>query len=295
MAGPQPAGYETELALAQAAESLGFSSYFRSDRYLPESGNSAPAPTDAWITLAGLARETSIIRLGTLVSQATFRLPAVLGVQIAQVDRMSGGRVELGIGAGQNQLEHRTYGIPFPPDRNARLEEQLHILHSLFRLRPGSTHSRTGTYYELVDCPSPQPAQAEVPLIISGLEVPRAPVLAADFANEFNAPNVSPAEAMAQFDYVRTVADYRPDLVYSVTVTACVGRTDAEVARRASLAGFALAELKAKGVAGTPGEVADTLARYAETGATRIYLELLDMSDLDHLELIAAKVRPQLV
>jgi alkanesulfonate monooxygenase SsuD/methylene tetrahydromethanopterin reductase-like flavin-dependent oxidoreductase (luciferase family) len=291
----QGASYATQLTLAKAAESLGFSGYFRSDHYLPTSGDRAPSPTDAWVTLAGLARETSTIRLGTLTTEATFRLPGVLGVQVAQVDQMSDGRVELGLGAGSHEAEHRAYGIPFPPDRNARLEEQLQILHTLWRVPADSTHSFNGTYYQLAGCPAlPKPVQAEIPVIISGVDVPRAAVLAADYAHEFNAPLASVAEATAQFDQVRSVAHYREDLVYSATVTTCIGKDDAEVARRAAAIGREVAELKAGGLAGTPAEAVDTLARYAETGATRIYLQILDMSDLDHLDLIASDVRTQL-
>jgi alkanesulfonate monooxygenase SsuD/methylene tetrahydromethanopterin reductase-like flavin-dependent oxidoreductase (luciferase family) len=199
----------------------------------------------------------------------------VLGVQVAQVDSLSGGRVELGIGAGSDEVEHRAYGIPFPPDRNARLEEQLRVLHILWRLPAGSTHTVTGTHYELVDCPSPRPAQGEIPVTIGGLEAPRAAVLAADFAHESNAPHTSLAETTAQFEYVRSIAHYRRDLVYSATITICVGKNDAEVARRADAIGREVRELKADGVAGTPAEAADTLAQYAEAGATRVYLQIL--------------------
>lgn len=287
------ADYDTELALVRAAEALGFSGYLRSDHYVPVPDGAA-VPTDAWLTLAGLARETTVIRLGTLVSQATFRLPTVLALQVAQVDRMSGGRVELGIGAGGDAAEHRAHGIPLPADRNARFEEQLNILHALWQRPAGSTHTLRGTYYELVDSPVPPTVQEQVPVIVSGLEVPRATVLAADFAHEFNAPLVSVAEARAQLDEVRSFADYRPDLVYSVTVATYVGRSDDEVARRAAAAGRDLAELRSSGVVGSPAEAVDALGRYAEAGATRVYLQLDDASDLDQLELIASAVAPQL-
>lgn len=296
MAEPQRgASYRTQLVLAQAAESMGFSGFFRSDHYPTAPGGAASGLTDAWITLAGLARETSTIRLGTMTTQATFRLPGLLAIQVSQVDQMSNGRVELGIGAGSCEDEHRTYGIPFPPDRNARFEEQLGILHTLWRLPGDSTHRHNGTYYQLEGCPSmPTPERGPIPVIVSGTDTPRAAVLAADYANEYNAPFASVAEARAQFDYVRAVAHYRDDLVYSVTVAACVGRDEAEVTRRAGAAGRDVAELRANGIAGTPNEAVEAILRYAEIGATRMYLCLDDMSDLDHLEAIASAVLPQL-
>lgn len=114
----QGASYDTLLAVAKATEDLGFDAFFRSDHYLKMGdGDGLPGPTDAWITLAGLARETKRIRLGTLMTAATFRLPGVLAIQVAQVDQMSGGRVELGLGAGWFEEEHTAYGIPFPKEK----------------------------------------------------------------------------------------------------------------------------------------------------------------------------------
>ncbi|MFE8953514.1 LLM class flavin-dependent oxidoreductase [Streptomyces althioticus] len=289
------ASYRAQLSLARAAESLGFSAFFRSDRYPTTPAASVAGLTDAWITLAGLARDTSTIRLGTLTTQATVRLPSLLAVQVSQVDQMSDGRVELGLGAGSGDDEHRVYGFPFPPDRNARLEEQLGMLFSLWNGPEGSAHTHKGTYYQLDGFPAlPKSVQGSIPVIISGLDAPRAPVLAADFANEYNAPYATVAEASAQFECVRTVADYRDDLVYSVTVPACVGRDEAEVTRRAEALGRTAAELRANGVAGTPDQAVDTIMRYAEAGASRMYLYVQDMDDLGHLELIASAVRPQL-
>ncbi|GEL25098.1 LLM class F420-dependent oxidoreductase [Pseudonocardia sulfidoxydans NBRC 16205] len=287
------ADYDAELTLAQAAESLGFSGYFRSDHHLPRGGRAA-VPTDAWTTLAGLARETTTIRLGTLVSDATFRPPALLAVQVAQVDRMSGGRVELGIGPGGDPREHRAFGTTLPEDRDARFEEQLGILHALWQRPAGSAHSAAGRYFELVDFPVPSTVQHQIPVILSGLDSPRATVLTADFAHEFNAPPMSTAAARAQIEEVRRFADYRPDLVYSVTVDACVGTTGSDVARRAAAAGDDLTRLTETGVVGTPAQVVEALGHYAEAGATRVYLRLGDASDLDHLELIASAVAPQL-
>jgi F420-dependent oxidoreductase-like protein len=290
----QGASYDTQLRLAVAAESLGFSGYFRSDHYLAMSGDGLPGPTDAWITLAGLARETSTIRLGTMVTAGTFRLPGVLAIQVAQVDQMSGGRVELGLGAGWFEAEHRAYGIPFPPARHARLAEQLAVVTGLWNTPVGETFSYDGEYYRLTDSPAlAKPVQSPVPVIIGGLGKSRTPALAARYAHEFNVPFASLADVEAQFVRVREAAGDR-ELVYSAAVATCVGKDDAEVARRAAAIGREVDELKANGVAGTPAEAAEKLRKYAAAGATRVYLQIMDMADLDHLDLIASEVRPQL-
>ncbi|WP_447646153.1 LLM class flavin-dependent oxidoreductase [Nocardioides zeae] len=136
----QGATYDDLLAVAQETERLGFDAFFRSDHYLHMSGDGLPGPTDAWTTLAGLARETSTIRLGTLMTSATFRHPGVLAIQVAQVDQMSGGRVELGLGAGWFEGEHAAYGIPFPDTRERfdRYAEQLEIVTGLWATPEGS-------------------------------------------------------------------------------------------------------------------------------------------------------------
>ncbi|MDT3400613.1 LLM class F420-dependent oxidoreductase [Streptomyces sp. B1866] len=296
----QGASYETLLAVAKAAEDLGFDAFFRSDHYLRMgSADGLPGPTDAWITLAGLARETTRIRLGTLMTAATFRLPGVLALQVAQVDQMSGGRIELGLGAGWYEEEHRAYGIPFPADRFARLEEQLAVVTGLWQTPVGETFSYDGEYYQLADSPAlPKPAQSRVPVLIGGHGATRTPRLAARYAQEFNMPFSSVAETERQFGRVRAAAEAigraPDDLVYSNALVVCAGKDDADVARRAAAIGREVAELKEHGLAGTPAEVVDTIGRYAETGASRIYLQILDLDDLDHLELIAAEVQPQL-
>ena len=290
----QGASYDTQLAMAKAAEELGYSAWFRSDHYLTMSGDGMPGPTDAWVTLAGLARETSTIRLGTMVTAGTFRLPGVLAIQVAQVDQMSGGRVELGLGAGWFEEEHRAYGIPFPSARHARLEEQLEIVTGLWATRVGERYSFDGKYYQLTDSPAlPKPVQSPVPVIIGGLGPTRTPALAAKYAHEFNVPFASLQDTADRFDRVRAAAAGR-SLVYSAAVAACVGKDDAEVSRRAAAIGREVDELKANGAAGTPEEAAAKLRQYAEAGASRIYLQILDMTDLDHLDLIASEVRPLL-
>ncbi|WP_433579821.1 LLM class F420-dependent oxidoreductase [Nocardia brasiliensis] len=296
----QGASYDTVLTVAKATEDLGFDAFFRSDHYLPMgAADGLPGPTDAWITLAGLARETKRIRLGTLVTAATFRLPGPLAIQVAQVDQMSGGRVELGIGSGWFAEEHAAYGIPFPADKFARFEEQLAIITGLWSTKPGDTFSYDGEHYQLTDSPAlPKPVQSPVPLLIGGLGAKRTPRLAAEYATEFNIPFASIEDSAAQFDRVRAAAEARgrrsEDLVYSNGLVACVGANDAEVARRAAAIGREVAELKTNGLAGSPAEVVDKIGRYAEIGTQRIYLQILDLDDLDHLALIADQVQAKL-
>ncbi|MFC8532140.1 LLM class F420-dependent oxidoreductase [Nocardia sp. NPDC057227] len=295
----QGADYDTLLTVARTAEDLGYDAFFRSDHYLAMGGaDGLPGPTDAWITLAGLARDTSRIRLGTLVTAATFRLPGPLAIQVAQVDRMSGGRVEFGLGSGWYADEHTAYGIPFPDRRLARLEEQLAIVTGLWSTKPGDTFDYAGEFYTLTDSPAlPKPVQDPIPVLVGGAGPSRTPRLAARYASEFNMPFASIADSAAQFDRVRTaVAEHgrRDDLVYSNALVACVGGSDAEVARRAAVIGREVDELKQNGLAGSPAEVVDKLGRYAEIGTSRVYLQILDLGDLDHLALVAEQVLPHL-
>jgi F420-dependent oxidoreductase-like protein len=295
----QGASYDTQLRLARAAEELGFSGFFRSDHYLTMSGDGLPGPTDAWVTLGGLARETSTIRLGTMVTAGTFRHPGPLAIQVAQVDQMSGGRVELGLGAGWFEAEHSAYGIPFPRERHARLTEQLEIVTGLWATPAGDTFTHEGRYYTLRDAPGlPKPAQSPLPVIVGGMGPLRTPELAAKHANEFNAPFRSSVDSGEQFGRVREALERHgraaDGFVFSHAVTTVVGKDDAEVARRAAAIGREVEELRHNSAAGTPAQVVDTLGRYAEAGATRSYLQILDLDDLDHLELIATEVRPQL-
>ncbi|MFI7358765.1 LLM class F420-dependent oxidoreductase [Streptomyces avidinii] len=296
----QGASYETLLTVAKATEDLGFDAFFRSDHYLRMgSADGLPGPTDAWITLAGLARETRRIRLGTLMTAGTFRLPGVLAVQVAQVDQMSGGRVELGLGAGWFEEEHKAYGIPFPADRMSRLEEQLAIVTGLWATEPGASFDYAGEHYRVEDSPAlPKPAQAKVPVLIGGHGAKRTPRLAAQYADEFNMPFASIADSERQFGRVRAAAEEAgrkaDDLRYSNALVVCVGKDDAEVARRAAAIGRDVDELRANGLAGSPAEVVEKIGAYGAAGSSRIYLQLLDLDDLDHLELISAQVLAQL-
>ncbi|CAL2070977.1 putative monooxygenase [Streptomyces murinus] len=294
----QGATYDTLLRVAKTAEELGYGAFFRSDHYL-HMGNvdGLPGPTDAWITLAGIARETSRIRLGTLMTAGTFRLPGVLAITVAQVDQMSGGRVELGLGSGWYEQEHKAYGIPFPKEKFGRLEEQLAIVTGLWETPVGERFSYDGSYYRLQDSPAlPKPAQSRVPVLIGGHGAKRTPALAAKYATEFNIPFASVEDSERQFGRVRAAAEERgrkgDDLVYSNALVACVGKNDAEVERRAAAIGREVDELKANGLAGSPAEVVERLGRYAAVGSGRVYLQMLDLDDLDHLELIASEVMP---
>src|SRR5690242_16671164 len=295
----QGADYATLLSVARATEELGFDAFFRSDHYLTMGGSGLPGPTDAWITLAGLARETSRIRLGSLMSPVTFRLPGPLAIAVAQVDQMSGGRAELGLGTGWFDTEYTAYGIPFPPlaERFGRLEEQLKIITGLWETAEGDTFSFDGTYYSLSNSPAlPKPVQRP-PVLIGGAGQRQTPRLAASFADEYNIPFASVADSTAAFGRVRQAcqeAGRDPgSLVYSAAQTVCCGRDDAELARRAEATGQSLAGLRQTGLAGSPAEVVDKLGQFAAAGAMRAYLQVLDLHDLDHLELLAAEVMPQ--
>lgn len=298
----QGASYATLRRVAKATEELGFDAFFRSDHYLKMgSGSGEPGPSDAWTTLAGLAVETSRIRLGTLVTSATFRYPGPLAVAVAGVDAMSGGRVELGIGAGWFGAEHSAYGIPFPGTRERfdRLEEQLAIITGLWGTPAGQTFSYPGTYYQVTESPAlPKPAQSPRPPVIVGGHGPRrTPALAARYADEFNIAFSNADEVAAQFGRVRAAcADAGRDpgsLVYSAAQVVCCGKDEATVARRAAAIGREVAELRASGLAGSPAEITDKLGTFAEAGAQTLYLQVLDLDDLDHLADIASGVLPQ--
>ncbi|GID95417.1 LLM class F420-dependent oxidoreductase [Amorphoplanes digitatis] len=298
----QGAGYDDLRRVAQLAEETGFDGFFRSDHYVAMGGDGLPGPTDAWLTLAALAVQTSTIRLGTLVTSATFRLPGPLAIGVAQVDAMSGGRVELGLGAGWFEREHEAYAIPFPPlgERFDRLEEQLEIIEGLWTTPVGATYSFTGKHYQVVDSPAlPKPAQSpRPPIILGGSGKKRTPALAARFADEFNAPFTKIEDLPARYDRVRAASSEigrpRPP-AFSAAAVLCVGRDDAEVRRRATAIGRDVDEMRGNGgVVGTPDQAVEILGRYAEAGASRMYLQLLDLNDLHHVELVATEVAPQL-
>jgi F420-dependent oxidoreductase-like protein len=292
----QGASYGDLVRVAKAADELGFDGFFRSDHYLTFGGDGLPGSTDAWVTLGALARETSRVRRGTLLSPVTFRLPGPLAIQVAQVDAMSGGRVELGIGAGWFEGEHAAYGIPFPQgwERFDRLIEQVAIIDGLWRTPLSETYSFEGRHYRLTGSPAlPKPVQRpRPPIIIGGQGKRRSLQLAAGFADEFNVGRQDVQATASILDRTRAVIDR--DIVYSAAQVLCVGRNDTEVARRAAAIRQRLDDLNTYGLAGTPAQVVDRIGRFAEHGITRFYLQTLDLDDLDHLELVATQIAPQL-
>lgn len=297
----QGASYDTLLRVATTTEELGFDAFVRSDHYLKMGGSGLPGPTDAWVTMAGLARDTRYVRLGVLVSAATFRLPGPLAITVAQVDQMSGGRVEFGLGTGWYEEEHTAYGIPFPDlgERFERVEEQYDIVTGLWRLPENETFSYSGKHYTIRESPGlPKPVQSPTPpILVGGGGATRTPRLAARHADEFNIPFASLSRTGEQFANVRqacTRAGRDPaGLVYSAAQVVCCGRDEAEVKRRADAIGRDPGELRENGLAGTPDEVVRKIGSFAEAGAGRVYLQVLDLADLDHLELIAREVAPQ--
>ena len=296
----QGASYDQQRRVAQKAEETGFDGFFRSDHFLAMGGDGLPGPTDSWVTLGALAVQTSRIRLGTLVTSATFRLPGPLAISVAQVDAMSGGRVELGLGGGWFEREHQAYGIPFPAiaERFDRFAEQLEIIDGLWTA--DGPYSFDGKHYRLVDSPAlPKPVQSpRPPIIIGGRGKRRTPALAARFSDEFNTPFAALPEVTELFDRVRAAsadAGRETPPTFSSAVVLCCGRDDAEVRRRAAAIGRDVDEMRENGGAvGTPDEVVEILSRYAQAGAGRIFLQTLDLDDLDHIELVASAVAPQL-
>jgi F420-dependent oxidoreductase-like protein len=293
------ASYADQLRVAQHAEQLGYDAFFRSDHFLTmSSGDGLPGPTDAWVTLAGLAVQTSTIRLGTLVTSATFRLPGLLAIAVAQVDQMSGGRIELGMGAGWFEAEHTAYGVPFPPvgERFDRLAEQLAIVTGLWATPAGERFTFRGGHYNLNDSPAlPKPAQSPGPPIIVGGHGPkRTPMLAARYADEFNAPFASLERTRESFERVAEACEEGRDatgcapLVLSVAQTIACGRTEAQARERAGRI------RSTPPLFGTPAQVVDQIGQFAELGVSRVFLQIIDLSDLDHLDIIASEVAPRL-
>jgi alkanesulfonate monooxygenase len=297
----QGASYDDLLRIAQETDRLGFSAFFRSDHYLHMgSVTGLPGPTDAWITLAGLARETTNVRLGTLVTAATFRLPGPLAIAVAQVDAMSGGRVELGIGTGWFGAEHSAYGIEFPSlgERFDRLSEQLEVISGLWSTPVGERFSHAGPHYPIVDSPAlPKPVQQpHPPIIIGGGGKSRTPALAARFANEFNRAFDSLDATRDQFARVtgacEEIGREPSSIVLSAAQVLCVGENEGDVIRRAAKIGRDASELRAHGLAGTVDEVMAKIQEFGDAGATRMYLQVLDLADLDHLRLVAERIMP---
>jgi F420-dependent oxidoreductase-like protein len=298
----QGADYDMLLRVARAAEGLGFDGFFRSDHYLKYGDvDGRPGPSHSWVILAGLARETTRIKLGTLMTAATFQLPGPLAIAVANVDQMSRGRVELGIGTGWYEPEHQAYGIPFPAlaERFERFQEQLEIITGLWDTPVGETFSFEGKHYQLRDSPAlPKPYSGRPPIVLGGGGPRRTPALAARFADEFNTMFRSVEETRTVFERVQAACAARGRaraLLYSVAQEVCCGRDDREVARRAAaMIGRDMAHLREKGMTGSPAEIVDKIGRFGELGCGRIYLRMMDLRDIAHLELLASEVLPHI-
>jgi len=293
----QGATYDDLLRVAQTAEELGFGAFFRSDHFLGMGTDGLPGPTDSWVTLGALARETSTIRLGTLVTSVTFRSPGLLAIQVAQVDQMSGGRVELGIGAGWYGREHAAYGFDFPDpsERFDMLEDQLAIITGLWATDGGFSYA--GKRHSVTDSPGlPKPHQAKPPVIMGGEGKKRSAALAARYAEEYNLAFKPLEDGLPVLERVRRACEEAgrdpATMVTSSALVLCVGQDEAEFRRRAAAIGHDPDDLRSGQLGGTVSEVVDKVGRYVESGQTRLYLQTLDLQDLDHLRLVAAEVMP---
>jgi F420-dependent oxidoreductase-like protein len=299
---PQQGVLQGDLAaVAQLAEELGFAGFFRSDHLLSIGGPPhPPGPTESWVSLGQLAEVTTRIRLGTLMTSATFRHPSMLALAVAQVDQMSGGRVDFGLGAGWYEAEHLAYGIPFPPvkERMDRLEEQLAMITGMWATPERETFDFHGQYYSVQSNPVlPRPVQRPYPPILIGGQGPRrTPQLAARYASEFNCAFVPLDEAAAQFERVRaacTGADRDPaSMRFSIALTVCCGETEERFRERATAIGRDPSELRQTGLGGHPVEVVERLRQFQDLGCERAYLQVLDFHDLDHIRLLGDEVLP---
>ncbi len=268
-----------------------------------------PGPSESMASLAALAAEVPDIRFGTLVTAATFRHPSMLAIAAATIDDISGGRIDLGLGTGWYEAEHRAYGLDFGSsfgERFDRLTEQLEILTGLWATRIGETFDYVGAHYRLSGAPGlPKPAQRDgsghpkVPLILGGSGPKRTPALAARFADDYNVGFSDVAATAAGHDRVRAACvkiDRDPtELVYSAAQVVCCGRTREELERRASAIGRSLDDLSANTITGSPAEILDKLGTFADAGTQRFYLQVLDLADLDHIALLGDEVRPHLL
>jgi F420-dependent oxidoreductase-like protein len=299
--------WEQWLALSEACERLGFEGLFTSDHYFSVMGAAGRGSSDAWTVLSALAARTERLRLGTLVSPVTFRLPTVLAKVAMTVDHISGGRVEIGMGAGWWEEEHRTHGIPFPPtnERMQMLEEQLEIVHGLLS---EEVFSFRGKHYTLQDCRLvPKGVQRpHPPIIVGGKGGPRISRLVARWADEFNTHGGTPKEVGDRYARVREAVDAagreQDTVTTSLMTWVCVGadetsfRERVERARRldpdaGSFDDF-LADIENDCIVGTPDRAAERLSEYAAAGVQRILLNHLLFDDVDTLELLAHDVFP---
>nr|BAO20198.1 putative F420-dependent oxidoreductase [Sphaerisporangium sp. SANK 60911] len=288
------AGYDRLLRLALAAEATGYDGFFRTDHY--PAGRDA-RPSDAWTTLAALARDTRTIRLGVMGSTVTFREPGVLAVTAADVDALAGGgRVEVALSMGWSEAEHTAYGIPLPgtPVRLAMYEEQLRVLRGVHATAPAESFSFAGNHYRIAGIPGL--AGHPLPLIVGGggIGADTKVALAARYADEFNVPYTAAKEVRAEYDKViekcNEINRDPEELRWSVSLPLCCGTTQQDMRRRRAATGRSPDELARIGVVGTPRQCADTLSTFAELGVDRVYLQILDLDDVDQIELFASTV-----
>ena len=294
------ATYDRIAAMARATEEAGFDAFFRSDHYLGiDAADPDYLPTDSWTTLGGLARDTSRVKLGTLMTAGTYRHPAVLAMAVASVDQMSNGRICLGIGTGWYEREHQAFGIPFPPigERFDRLEEEMQILTGLWTTPPGERFSFEGRFWQLDQCANfPRLVQRPRPeIVIGGTGPRRTPLAAARYADEFNSGAAQgTAERIANVRRVCEEIGRDPaTLRMSVTHQVICGATEAEARRRLERLGAPGERMLANGVVGTPAQIADAVAAFAADGCEIAYLHVFDIDDLEHIRLIGAEVVPQ--
>jgi F420-dependent oxidoreductase-like protein len=307
--GQEGVSWDEWLALAQACEEHGIETLFRSDHYLSGSHPHERAAHDAWSTLAGLAARTARLRLGSLVSPVTFRHPSLLANAVSTVDHISGGRVELGMGAGWMREEHEAFGFPFPPlrERVEMLREQIEIVH---RLWTEDHVTFEGEHYRLRDCSAlPKPLQEPHPrILVGGSAKPGTAIPAALFADEYNTPAATPDECRerrrALDDACEDVGRDPKTLAMSVMTGFVLGENDEELLEntRRILERWgsdlspaeALARYKSRGLAGTPGQLVEGLKRLEEAGVERVMLQHIAHDDLATIALIGREVAPKL-
>ncbi len=289
--------YDDILAMARATEQAGFDAFFRSDHLMGvDPTDRTYQPTDSWTTLAGLARDTERVRLGTLVTAATYRQPGLLATIVSTVDQMSGGRVELGIGTGWYEREHAAFGIGFPETgvRFDRLEEELAIIKGLWTATPDEPFSFDGTHFRVEANHSPPVVtqRPHPPIIIGGGGAKRTPALAARYADEFNGALGGPLrERFDRFSRACEAIGRDPNEPrYSAVLPVACGTTAADRKRRAAVMGSEL--IIAHAAIGSPEEVTQRVQALGSAGADTIYFQILDIHDLDQIALLGAEVLP---
>jgi F420-dependent oxidoreductase-like protein len=301
--GQEDVSWDAWLALARACEEHGLEGLFRSDHYQSVAGIPGRVALDAWGTVSGLAAVTERIRLGTMVSPATFRHPSILARMVATADHISGGRVELGLGAGWNEAEHAAYGFPFSElgERMEILEEQLEIVR---RQWTDDEFTFEGRHYRLERSRAePKPLQKpHPPLVLGGAGGPRAARLAARWADEYNTSFATVEQCRERSDRVAEAcrAEGREPIVFSAMLGCCVGRDARETLRRASrrLEGMgstedpALLLARENMIVGEIDEVVARLRAYEEAGVERVFLQQIDHTDLEMIRLIGEEIAP---